>query len=43
MRQMKMIAAEAVRKWHFEPARTGAGTVSVWVLIPVEFRLRSGL
>lgn len=36
-------AAEAVRKWHFEPARSGSQTVAVWVLIPVEFRLRSGL
>lgn len=36
-------AAEAVRKWHFEPARSGSETVAVWVLIPVEFRLRSGL
>lgn len=36
-------AADAVRKWHFEPARSGSGTVAIWVLIPVEFRLRSGL
>ena len=36
-------AADAVRKWHFEPARSGSDTVAVWVLIPVEFRLRSGL
>jgi protein TonB len=36
-------AAEAIRRWHFEPARSGSETVAVWVLIPVEFRLRSGL
>lgn len=36
-------AAEAIRRWHFEPARSGSETVAVWVLIPVEFRLRNGL
>jgi len=33
-------AAEAVKRWHFEPARRGAEAVGVWVLLPVEFRLR---
>jgi protein TonB len=36
-------AADAVRKWRFEPARSGAQAIAMWVLIPVEFRLRSGL
>ena len=33
-------AAEAVKRWRFEPARRGADPVGVWVLLPVEFRLR---
>jgi periplasmic protein TonB len=33
-------AADAVRRWRFEPARRGAEAVSMWVLLPVEFRLR---
>jgi protein TonB len=33
-------AAEAVKRWRFEPARRGAEAVGVWVLLPVEFRLR---
>jgi periplasmic protein TonB len=33
-------AAEAVRRWQFEPARRGSETVAMWVLLPVEFRLR---
>jgi protein TonB len=33
-------AAEAVKRWRFEPARRGAEPVGVWVLLPVEFRLR---
>jgi protein TonB len=32
-------AAEAVRRWRFDPARKGADAVSVWVLLPVEFHL----
>jgi periplasmic protein TonB len=32
-------AAEAVRKWRFEPARNGSVPVAVWVVIPVRFRL----
>ena len=35
-------ATAAVRKWHFEPARSGGDAVAVWVLIPVNFRLRGG-
>jgi periplasmic protein TonB len=33
-------AAAAVRKWRFEPARSGSAAVAVWVVIPVEFRLK---
>jgi protein TonB len=33
-------AAEAVKQWRFEPARRGTEPVGVWVLLPVEFRLR---
>jgi periplasmic protein TonB len=33
-------AAEAVRRWRFEPARRGRDAVSMWVEVPVEFRLR---
>ena len=33
-------AADAVRRWRFEPARRGKDPVGMWVLLPVEFRLR---
>ena len=33
-------AAEAVRRWKFEPARRGPDPVAMWVLLPVEFRLK---
>jgi periplasmic protein TonB len=33
-------AAEAVRRWRFEPARRGTEKVAMWVQLPVEFRLR---
>ncbi len=33
-------AADAVRRWRFEPARRGAEAVAIWVLLPIEFRLR---
>ncbi|HEX9819423.1 MAG TPA: energy transducer TonB [Methylomirabilota bacterium] len=33
-------AADAVRRWRFEPARRGTEAVVMWVLLPVEFRLR---
>jgi protein TonB len=33
-------AAEALRQWRFEPARRGHEAVGMWVLLPVEFRLR---
>jgi protein TonB len=32
-------AAEAVKKWLFEPARRGKDPVQVWVLLPVKFEL----
>ena len=33
-------AAEAVRRWRFDPARRGNDPVAMWVLLPVEFRLK---
>jgi protein TonB len=33
-------AADAVRRWRFEPARRGDEAVAMWVLLPVEFRLK---
>jgi protein TonB len=33
-------AVDAVRRWRFEPARRGTEAVAMWVLLPVEFRLK---
>jgi periplasmic protein TonB len=33
-------AADAVRRWRFDPARRGDEPVGMWVLLPVEFRLK---
>ena len=33
-------AAEAVKKWLFEPARMGKEPVAVWVLLPIKFELQ---
>ncbi len=33
-------AADAVRRWQFEPARRGTQPVAMWVRLPVEFRLK---
>ena len=33
-------AADAVRRWRFDPARRGADAVAMWVELPVEFHLR---
>ena len=33
-------ATDAVRQWHFEPARRGAEPVATWVLLPVQFQLK---
>jgi protein TonB len=33
-------AVDAVRQWRFEPARRGSDAVSMWVELPVDFRLR---
>jgi periplasmic protein TonB len=32
-------AAEAVRRWRFEPALNSVGPVSMWAVVPVEFRI----
>jgi protein TonB len=39
-RDLDFAAAEAVRKWLFEPARRGKDAVAVWVMLPVKFELR---
>jgi protein TonB len=33
-------AAEAIKKWRFEPARHGNQPVAVWLRMPVKFVLR---
>lgn len=33
-------ATDAVRAWRFDPARRGTEPVAMWVLLPVEFRLK---
>jgi periplasmic protein TonB len=33
-------AIEAVKHWHFEPARRAGEAVAVWVIIPVAFELQ---
>jgi protein TonB len=39
-RDLDTAAAEAVKKWLFEPARMGKEPVAVWVLLPVRFELQ---
>ena len=36
-------AAEAVKRWHFVPARRGTEAVEAWVRVPIEFRLEDAL
>ncbi len=36
---LDMAAADAVRRWLFEPARMGKQSIAVWVLLPVKFEL----
>jgi TonB family protein len=38
-RDLDTEAAEAVKKWLFEPARVGKQPIAVWVLLPVKFEL----
>lgn len=33
-------ATDAVKRWRFDPARRGSDAVAIWVLLPVEFKLR---
>jgi protein TonB len=33
-------ATDAVKRWRFDPARRGKEAVAMWVLLPVEFKLR---
>lgn len=39
-RDLDLSAADAVKKWLFEPARRGKEPVPVWVLLPVKFELQ---
>ena len=39
-RDLDQAAADAVRRWRFEPARRGEEAVAMWVRVPVEFRLK---
>jgi periplasmic protein TonB len=39
-RDLDFAAAEAVKKWLFEPARRDREPVSVWVMLPVKFELQ---
>ena len=38
--ELDQAAADAVKRWRFDPARRGSEAVAMWVLLPVEFRLR---
>jgi protein TonB len=38
-RDLDRAAIDAVRQWHFEPARRGSTAVPVWVTLPVRFEL----
>jgi protein TonB len=38
-RDLDFAAAEAVKKWRFEPAHRGKEAVAVWVRLPVKFEL----
>jgi protein TonB len=38
--EMDQAAAAAVRQWRFEPARKGEEPVAMWVVLPVEFRIK---
>jgi protein TonB len=37
---MDQAAAAAVRQWRFEPGRRGDEPVAMWVVLPVEFRIK---
>ena len=39
-RDLDNAAAEAVKKWLFEPARQGKDPLAVWVILPVKFELQ---
>ena len=38
-RDFDRAAIEAVKQWHFEPARRGSTAVAVWATLPVRFVL----
>lgn len=39
-RDLDLTAAEAVKRWRFDPARRGNQPIAVWVTLPVRFELR---
>ena len=39
-RDLDNAAADAVKKWLFEPARMGQQPIAVWVILPVKFELQ---
>lgn len=40
-RLLDVAAMSAVRRWRFVPARQGSDPVAAWVLVPIQFELRS--
>src|SRR4029077_76143 len=38
-RNLDRAAIEAVKQWHFEPARRGSTAIPVWATLPVRFVL----
>ncbi|NTV12090.1 MAG: energy transducer TonB [Zoogloea sp.] len=39
--RLDQAAAEAVRRWRFLPARLGSEAVAAWVIVPINFTLRT--
>jgi protein TonB len=37
---MDHAAVAAVRQWRFEPGRRGEEPIGMWVVLPVEFRIK---
>jgi protein TonB len=37
---MDQAAVAAVRQWRFEPGRRGEEPIGMWVVLPVEFRIK---
>jgi protein TonB len=37
---LDLAAVEAIKRWRFEPARRGRQVVTVWAMMPIEFKLK---